>query len=217
MCHVGATDAAPAANGPYPHRVGYPPREERAGSYHHVGTRGNNQRPIYRDDGSRILFLVRLSMVVRRNDWRLISYCLMQNHYHLIIRLGELGMANGMQQLNGGYAIAFNQHYRSRDHVFGRRYWNRELEDEADLLETARYIDLNPCRKELIASPEDWRWGSYRATAGIRTPEPFHRPADLWRIFDRRPRIAMGAYERFVAEALVGTRPVSDTGVRGSP
>jgi len=49
------------------------------------------------------------------------------------------------------------------------------------------------------------------------TLSSFHRPAELWRIFDRRPRVAMGAYERFVAEALVGTRPVSDTGVRGSP
>ena len=217
MCHESETDAATASIAPYAREVGYPPRDERPGSFHHVGTRGNNRRPIYRDEGSRVLFLVRLGIVVRRQDWTLISYCLMENHYHLIIRLGELGMANGMQQLNGGYAIAFNHHYQRRDHVFGRRYWNRELEDEDDLLETARYIDLNPCRKELARSPGDWRWSSYRATAGLRPPEQFHRPAELWRIFDQRPRVAMGAYESFVAEALDGTRPVSDTGVRGSP
>jgi REP element-mobilizing transposase RayT len=184
--------------------MGYPKRDERAGTYHHVGTRGNNQRPIYRDDGSRVLFLVRLAAVIRRYDWTLISYCLMGNHYHLIIKLGACGMARGMQELNGGYAIAFNMRYGRRDHLFGRRYWNREIESDDDLLETARYIELNPCRKQLTSAPDEWRWSSYRATAGIIPLAPFHRPAELWGLFDKQPRVAMGTYERFVREGLLG-------------
>jgi REP element-mobilizing transposase RayT len=185
--------------------VGYPSRDEREGTYHHVGTRGNNGRPIYRDAGSRVLFLLRLSAVVSRHDWTLITYCLMDNHYHLVIKLGGFGMAQGMQELNGGYAIAFNMRYGRRDHLFGRRYWNRSIESDDDLLETSRYIELNPCRRELTTSPEEWEWSGYRAAAGIATPEPFHRPAELWGLFDRQPRIAMSAYERFVREGLLGT------------
>jgi REP element-mobilizing transposase RayT len=184
--------------------VGYPKRDERPGTYHHVGTRGNNQQPIYQDDGSRVLFLVRLGIVVRRHDWTLISYCLMGNHYHLIIKLGVCGMARGMQDLNGGYAIAFNMRYGRRDHLFGRRYWNREIESDDDLLETARYIELNPCRKQLSEAPEGWRWSSYRATTGIVPVDAFHQPAELWGLFDKQPRVAMGTYERFVREGLLG-------------
>jgi REP element-mobilizing transposase RayT len=184
--------------------MGYPRRDERPGAYHHVGTRGNNQQPIYRDDASRILFLVRLGLVVRRYDWTLITYCLMGNHYHLVIKLGAFGMARGMQELNGGYAIAFNLRYGRRDHLFGRRYWNRELEGDDDLLETARYIELNPCRKQLTGSPDEWRWSGYRAAAGIVTPESFHQPAELWGLFDKQPRVAMASYERFVGEGLLG-------------
>jgi putative transposase len=197
--------------------VGYPTRDERPGVIHHVGTKGNNGRPIVSDHGSCALFMVRLAAVVRRYDWTLISYCLMDNHYHLIIQLGASGMSRGMQQLNGGYAIAYNMRYGRRDHLFGRRFWHREVESDDDLLETARYVDLNPCRKGLAKRPEDWRWSSFRGTAGLAVTERFHDPNEVWKLFDKSPRVAMTVYERFVAELPIETRPVSDTGVRLSP
>jgi hypothetical protein len=138
----------------------------------------------------------------------------MTNHYHFVVKLGGLGMARGMQALNSGYAIAFNQRYSRRDHLFGRRYWSRELEDENDMLETCRYIELNPVRKAMTNLPEDCQWSSHRAAVGIVNPDSFHRPAEIWNLFDPEPRIAMSAYEQFVKEALLETRPVSDTGVR---
>ncbi len=194
--------------------MGYPIREEHPGCYYHVGTRGNNQQPIYRDAGSRIMFLVRLGIVARRFDWKVAAYCLMTNHYHLILKLGERGMSDGMRSLNGGYAIAFNARYARRDHLFGRRFWSRELEDDGDLLETSRYIELNPVRKGLIEVPEDWRWSSHRAAVGLARPDPCHSPDEIWSRFDEQPRLAMDAYDLFVKEALLETRPVSDTGVR---
>jgi REP element-mobilizing transposase RayT len=193
--------------------MGYPIREEIPGCYYHVGTRGNNQRPIYRDAGSRVMFLVRLGIIARRFDWEIAAYCLMTNHYHFVVKLGQSGMARGMQALNGGYAIAFNARYGRRDHLFGRRYWSRELEDEDDMLETCRYIELNPVRKAMTRLPEDWRWSSHRAAVGIASPDPLHSPHAIWSLFDDEPRIAMSAYERFVKESLLETRPVSDTGV----
>jgi putative transposase len=194
--------------------VGYPLRDERPGTVHHVGTRGNNGRPIVSDDGSCVLFLLRLAAVARRHDWTLISYCLMDNHYHLILKLGAFGMSRGVQELNGGYAIAYNMRYGRRDHLFGRRFWNREIVGDRDLLETARYVDLNPCRKSLAQRPEDWRWSGYRGTAGLASVERFHQPTELWQLFDQSPRLAMADYERFVDELPIETRPVSDTGFR---
>jgi putative transposase len=74
------------------YRVGYPIRKEHAGCWSHVGTRGNNRRPIFTNDASRRLFLVRLLIVVARYGWTFAAYCLMGNHYHLVIRLGNQGM-----------------------------------------------------------------------------------------------------------------------------
>jgi REP element-mobilizing transposase RayT len=193
--------------------MGYPIREENPDCYYHVGTRGNNRRPIYIDAGSRVMFLVRLGIIARRFDWTIVAYCLMTNHYHLVIKLGQFGMARGMQALNGGYAIAFNARYGRRDHLFGRRYWSRELEDEDDVLETCRYIELNPVRKAMTNLPAEWRWSSHQASVGLTTPDPFHHPQELWHLFDERPRVAMDAYGRFVNEALLETSPVSDTEV----
>ncbi len=194
--------------------MGYPIREEFPGCYYHVGTRGNNQRPIYRDAGSRTIFLVRLAIIARRFGWEIAAYCLMTNHYHLVIKLGDLGMSRGMQSLNGGYAIAFNARYARRDHLFGRRFWSRELEDENDILETCRYVELNPVRKAMTTLPDEWRWSSYRAAVGITLPDRSHSPEAIWRLFDSEPRLAMDAYGRFVEEGLLEPRPVSDTGVR---
>jgi len=160
------------------------------------------------------MFLVRLAIIARRFDWKIAAYCLMTNHYHFVVKLGELGMARGMQALNGGYAIAFNARYSRRDHVFGRRYWSRELEDDDDMLETCRYIELNPVRKAMTNLPEDWQWSSHRAAVGMVNPVSFHSPAEIWDLFDPQPRVAMSAYNRFVKEALLETCPVSDTGVR---
>src|SRR5258707_11032668 len=126
--------------------MGYPLREEIAGSYYHVGTRGNNRRDIYSDDRSRLIFYLWLQILGRRYGWRIVAYCLMVNHYHLVLQIGNLGLSRGMQALNGGYARAFNARAGRRDHLFGRRFWSRELADVDDLIGTCVYVDLNPTR-----------------------------------------------------------------------
>jgi putative transposase len=191
--------------------MGYPIREETVGAYYHVGTRGNNKRSIYSTDITRHIFLLMLDRLSRRHDWRVIAYCLMGNHYHLVLQLGERGMHRGMQQLNGGYARWFNEKERRRDHLFGRRYWSRELLDEHDLVETSLYIDANPMRSFGIR-PELWPWSSYRAAAGLEAPQKFHRVGDLWSIVDSDPRRAMDGYASEMTHSLKGTWPVSDTG-----
>src|ERR1700730_12649308 len=97
--------------------MGYPLREEIPGAYYHVGTRGNNRQDIYTNDTSRLIFYLWLQILVfylwlqilaKRYGWRIVAYCLMVNHYHLVLQIGPLGLSRGMQGLNGGYARAFN-------------------------------------------------------------------------------------------------------------
>jgi REP element-mobilizing transposase RayT len=181
--------------------MGYPLREEIAGAYYHVGTRGNNQRDIYTDARSRLVFLLMLQGLARRYDWRVLAYCLMNNHYHLVLRLGDLGMSRGMQSLNGGYAISFNAREGRRDHLFGRRFWSRQLDDVDDVVSTCAYIDLNPLRSFEV-DPAEWQWSGYRASVGLEQPLGRHRPGDIWRLLDHRPRAGMDAYAQLVAACL---------------
>lgn len=181
--------------------MGYPLREEKEGACYHVGTRGNNQRDIYTDDKSRLIFLLMLQRLAKRHSWRVLAYCLMNNHYHLILQLGAGGLWRGMQSLNGNYASAFNARAGRRDHLFGRRFWSRELGDADDLVRTCAYIDANPTRSFDIPHSE-WPWSGYRAAAGLDAPLGFHRVGDLWRVLDPKPRAAMDAYALIVMDCL---------------
>jgi putative transposase len=181
--------------------VGYAPRTEIPGSYHHVGTRGNNQRDIYTDDTSRLIFLLSVQRLAKRHDWRVLAYCLMNNHYHLVLRLGAGGMSRGMQSLNGGYATTFNTREGRRDHLFGRRFWSRELEDVDDVLRTCAYVDANPTRSFEIPHAE-WPWSGYRAAAGLADPLGFHRVGDVWRLLGAQPRASMDHYAAIVDDCL---------------
>ena len=190
---------------------GYPIREEIPWCWYHVGTRGNNRRQIFTSDASRRLFLIRLGIVVARYGWTLAAYCLMGNHYHLVVRLGEAGLAAGMKDLNGGYARAYNIRAGREDHLFGRRYWSRLL-DERDLFTTCRYVELNPSRSGPMVRPERWPWSSHRATVGLAIPARFHSPEVIWNAFGDEPRSAMSAWQSYVETGLNEPRSVSDIG-----
>jgi putative transposase len=181
--------------------MGYPLREEVEGAYYHVGIRGNNQRDIYSDDFSRLLFCLMLQVHAKEYEWRIQTYCLMNNHYHLVLRLGSRGLSRGMQGLNGGYAQSFNARESRRDHLFGRRFWSRELHGVDDVLTTCAYIDRNPSRSFGVA-PEEWDWSSFRATAGLEPPKGFHKAGDLWRLMGPQPRQSMDAYTALVRAGL---------------
>jgi putative transposase len=175
-----------------------PLRIEVPGGYYHLSTRGNNQRLISLDDYDREIFLIQLGRIATKYDWTVLAYCLMSNHYHLIIRLGDLGLSRGMCELNGGYALTFNQRYGRSNHLFGRRFWDALLESDSHLLECCRYAVLNPVRAAVCRRPGDWRWSSYAAAVGRAFPPPWLANDELLQLFGSRPDIARQAYRRFV-------------------
>ena len=107
-----------------------------AGAYYHVTTRGNCGMFIYSDAEDRVVFLHLLARVARRYRWRIHGYCLMGNHYHLVVETREANLDLGMRDLNGDYARGFNGRHERRDHLFGRRYWAEPISDDAQLEDT---------------------------------------------------------------------------------
>lgn len=145
-----------------------PLRIEYAGAVYHVTSRGNAQKPIFRDDKDRDNFLEILSSVVKRCNWLCHGYCLMDNHYHLLIETPDANLSRGMRQLNGVYTQTYNRIHKRVGHVFQGRYKAILVEKESYLLELCRYVVLNPVKAGIVERAEDWRWSSYISTAGIK-------------------------------------------------
>jgi putative transposase len=178
------------------------PRNDYPGGTYHVFTRGNDGRRVYRTDYDRYGFLELLRAVVSRYTWVVYAYCLMTNHYHALVRVPEGGLSGGMCQLNGRFARWSNWRGGRQDHVFGKRYGCTEIIHDAHLLETCRYIVLNPVRAGLVAHPREWYWSSYAACAGDDYPHPALALDELLRLFGTTPVEAMAAYRRFVDAGL---------------
>ncbi len=147
-------------------------RLEYPGAVYHVTSRGNARRKIYSDDEDRAMFLATLAWVVERFGWVCHAYCLMGNHYHLLIETPEANLSRGMRQLNGVYTQGFNRRHRKVGHLFQGRYKAILVERDSYLLELARYIVLNPVRAKMVESPETYPWSSYRPTLGLDAIPP---------------------------------------------
>lgn len=128
----------------------------------HVYARGNNKQLIYLSDSDRVLYLSMLGRIVRKQEWRMLGFCLMPNHVHLLVETPEPNLGDGMRRLHGDYAYRFNKEHGRCGHVFQGRFGAKRVKNNAQLLMVARYIALNPVEAQLCATAEDWRWGSHR-------------------------------------------------------
>ena len=174
--------------------------------------RGNRKATIFTDDADCIEFLQLLERVAERLDWRLWAFCLMPNHYHLLVETSSPTLQRGMQYLNGSYAQYFNRRRELVGHVFQGRYKALLVDKETYALQVVRYIVRNPVRAGLCASLADWRWSSHRATLGDAVPPSFLAPARVLHFFGTA-RTSRTHYDKFVSlsafdeEALVSPGP----------
>jgi putative transposase len=140
---------------------------------YHVTARGVVRRTIFFSDDDRRAFMSSLAETITARAWRCHSYCLMGNHYHLLVDTPNSDLPEGMRDLNSAYATRFNTANESDGHVFQGRYHARTVRSDEHALQVARYIPLNPVRAGLCPAPEDWPWSSYRAIAGFVRPPRF--------------------------------------------
>jgi putative transposase len=141
-----------------------PLRLELTGGLYHVTSRGNARSEIYLDNEDRVNWLELFNDVCSRFNWICHAYCLMSNHYHVIVETVEGNLSKGMRQLNGVYTQTFNRRHRRVGHVFQGRYKAILVEKDSYLLELSRYVVLNPVRAQMVKDVADWPWSSYRAT-----------------------------------------------------
>ena len=149
-----------------------PLRIEFPGAVYHITSRGNDRKEIFGDDLDREAFLEILYGVSVRYHWLCHAYCLMDNHYHLLIETPEGNLSIGTRQLNGVYTQSFNKVHGRSGHLFQGRFKGIVVQKDSHLLEASRYIVLNPVRAKLVKNPYQWKWSSYSATAGQRGSHP---------------------------------------------
>jgi putative transposase len=127
----------------------------------HTTARGAGQIPIFRDDADRRSFLGLLAWVAHDFRWTCHAFCLMTNHYHLVIDALREDMSNGFRRLNGLHAQGFNGKYGRWGHLFGERFWCKPLEED-ELERTCIYVMHNPVRAGLCDDPSQWPWSACR-------------------------------------------------------
>ena len=179
-----------------------PLRIEYPGAVYHVTSRGDARRKIFMDDIDRQQFLSILGSAIRKYNWLCHTYCLMDNHYHLIIETPDPNLSLGMRQLNGVYTQFFNRHHKRPGHVFQGRFKAILVDKESHLLELCRYVVLNPLRARRVEHPEAWQWSSYGPTGGLRRRPEFLTTDWILGVFSSERRKAQKRYRQFVKEGL---------------
>jgi putative transposase len=182
--------------------VGRRSRKQFDRAFIHVYTRGNNRAPIFFDEIDYDAWLRLLGRTVKRFHWTCHAYCLMPNHYHLLLETSQERLSAGMRHLNGSFAQRINVRYDRTGHVFEGPYREELVADDAYLLELCRYVPLNPVRARLITRAEDWPRSSYRATAGLTHAPPFLTVTFVRSLFGRGP-VALERYRAFVADGAM--------------
>ncbi len=179
-----------------------PLRIEYPGDLYHLTARGDGQEDIFQDDTDRLEFLSVLAAAVERFGWRLYAYCLMDNHYHLMVETPRANLSLGMRQLNGVYTQRFNRRHKRVGHVFQGRFKAIVVDKQTYLLELSRYVVLNPVRARMVRDPARYRWSSYRASAGLEASPAFLDAPALLAHFAETLPAARRRYAAFVAEGL---------------
>ena len=185
-----------------------PLRIQFPGAVYHVISRGNERKPIVRDDADREKRLDWLRRTVETYGWHLHAFTLMTNHEHLFVQTPEANLSAGMQYLNGSYTSYFNRRHRRAGHLFQGRFKGHLVEEEGYYLEISRYIHLNSVRARMVARPEDYPWSSYLGYIRARALVPWVRYENVLREFGRDLSRARRAYGRFV-RAGIELRPPS--------
>ena len=183
-----------------------PLRIEFKGAVYHVTSRGNARQAIFLTEEDFADFLRVLCSVVKRYRFLLHAYCLMNNHYHLMIETPEGNLSKGMRQLNGLYTQRFNRKHQRVGHLFQGRYQAILVDKDNYLLELSRYVALNPVRAKIVKDPKDWRWSAYQATTGHKGISCLTTDWILSQ-FDNKQK-ASSLYQAFVLSGIKAESPL---------
>lgn len=150
---------------------------------YHVASRGSDRRSLFLLDSDREAFLERLARTAESFELTCLAYCLMGNHYHLLVQTPDERLSAALRELHSGYSRHFNHAHRRSAHLFRAHCLAQLVDSDSYLVTACRYIAHNPVRAGLCGEPFDWPWSSYRASAGIDQSPPFLSEARLRHAF----------------------------------
>lgn len=183
-------------------------RQSVAGGVYHVTTHGNGAAMVFDQPYQKLRVLDLVAETAESLDWDLYAWCIMGNHYHLLVRTPENDLSQGMHQINMKYGEWLNRTLGVKGHVFQDRFYSILLTQDSHLLEASRYIVLNPVRAGLVSSPEEWPWSSYGpAVTGAPSRVSLH-DQPLMAMFDEASGPARAAYQEFVKAGIGLDKPL---------
>lgn len=182
-----------------------PLRVEYPGAYYHIINRGNSGENIFIDERDREKFLEYLAKGVERFLTRIHTYCLMSNHYHLLLETTQANLSLAIQWLNVSYSVYFNKRHRRHGHLFQGRFKAILLDANEYLILLSRYIHLNPVRAKMVTHPIGYSWSSYPVFVGKRQKPEWLETETVLSYFGKEKKEAVTNYKSYVEKVNVET------------
>ena len=182
-----------------------PLRVEYAGAFYHVINRGNAREKIFKSKRDRVKFLEYIEKAVERFSIKIHTYCLMSNHFHLLVETPEPNLSKAIQWLNVSYAAYFNRKRQRSGHLFQGRFKSVLVEQDEYLKHLSRYIHLNPVRAKVVEGPAEYPWSSYREFIGKDKASPWLERGLVLSQFGRKKKQAIQNYKVFVESVDLNT------------
>ena len=179
-----------------PLRICYP------GAFYHITARGNERKAIFKSNQDRVKFLSYLETAHKRYGALIHGYCLMDNHYHLLLETPGENLSQVMHHINGAYTTYYNVKRKRSGHLFQGRYKAIVVEKDAYCQELSRYIHLNPVRAGIAGSVEEYPWSSYLSYMGKREEVEWLETGYVLAYFGKRVGTARRKYREFVEKAI---------------
>ncbi len=173
------------------------------GAFYHITSRGNDQKAVFKSKRDREKFLEYLEIATERYNARVHAFCLMGNHYHLLLETPSANLPQIMRHINGAYTTYFNIKRARSGHLFQGRYKAILVDKDTYAKELSRYIHLNPVRAHMVKAPQDYPWSSYNAYIGQCAPPEWLRRDFILAHFGKRRTTAQKNYRDFV-QTLIG-------------
>lgn len=179
-----------------------PLRIEYPGAFYHVTSRGNEQKDVFRSQRDREKFLEYLATATERYGAVIHAYCLLSNHYHLLLETPGGNLSQIMRHINGAYTTYFNVKRKRAGHLFQGRYKAILIAADEYAAELSRYIHLNPVRAGITSKPEEYRWSSYRTYIGENKAPDWLKTEFILGCFGGNAPAVQNKYREFVEDLL---------------
>ncbi|MEE9411618.1 MAG: transposase [Methylococcales bacterium] len=179
-----------------------PIRIEYPGALTHVKSFSDEGSRIFLEEANRQVFIELLDELLIQHKIDCYAYCLMNDHYHLLLETATANLSKMMRSLNGRYTQYFNREYHQSGAIFRGRFKSVVVQKEKYLHEVSRHIILNPLRENLVDYPEDYKWSSYRSTAGMEQAPAWLVVDKLLGSFDSNKKTAEKQYKNYVKQGI---------------